>query len=719
MSIENIESNCDGDPMTPNVYQEFVDCWQTPHQREAHVQAYINGKTSFVASLLPEHLLQLSVQETAAILRARFGSAIDMALSPEYTQTETLPTTVPQAIRSAAAAEPDCRWLQRCNMVGVNVRTLGNFWNLVKYALTLPQSHDAIQLLPIWEPGVVGSLYGMSSWEPNLEFFSAELAESCPHLATTETQLRAVVNLLHVMGKTVGMDVVPHTDRFSQIVLSYPEYFEWLQRQDAEIISHDEHLFEAVQQKIMAFLALHGAAVADEPIPTERTTFFSDKTDEARRLRILFGQPADAELRQSRRNLLIQYLFSYGYEPMPATMAPPFRGMTPDRREEAKGVDGNGMIWRDFMITNPQPMSRVFGPLARYKLYHPRNRNRDWELDFDRPHVEAWDYVCAHYADVQRRYGLDFMRGDMAHVQMRPDGVPHKLDRYYDILGAIKQYIQEVNNAPSFGYFAETFLAPRDVFGYGEEMDHLEAADADASLGDLQSTCVGSPVFLQRFRQYADWAETRRCTPSFTLMTGDKDDPRFDEFYRHGSDVRLFIALFLTDMPSYMGAGFETRDIHYAPAPNEHYTKLFVFHENDGPKATHGPYLWGKNGVLFSRLTRLRTYAERIWTTIRGAKCRWLIPPDANGENPIIAWTPQTTPQYLFVVNTSPDRTIGRMGIPLIPHAAQTIDLLLEFSTLDAPNAEDARIASNGKHYQLSSLLPGEGRVYRVSSPVE
>ena len=704
--------------MTPKVYQEFVDCWRDPLQRETHIHAYVSQKTSFVP-LLPEHLLQLSAQETLNILRTRFGSAIDVALSPEYVETAPCSGALPEAIRSAAANEPDCRWLQRCNMVGVNVRALGNFWNLVTYALTLPQSQDAIQLLPIWEPGVVGSLYGMSSWELNPEFFSAELAERCPHLNTTERQLRAVVNLLHVMGKTVGMDVVPHTDRFSQMVLSYPEYFEWLQRQDAEIISHDELLFDAVQQKIMTFLAVHGAAVPDEPIPTEQAVFFSEKTDEARRLRILFGQPADVELRQTRRNLLIQYLFSYGYEPMPATMAPPFRGMTPDRREEAKAVDGNGMIWRDFVITKPQAMSRVFGPLARYKLYHPRNRNRDWELDFDRPYIEAWKYVCEHYADAQRRYGLDFMRGDMAHVQMRSGGVPSKIDRYYDILGAVKQYVQEVNNAPFFGYFAETFLAPRDVFGYGEELDHLEAASADATLGDLQSTCVGSPVFLQRFRQYLDWGKTRGCTPSFTLMTGDKDDPRFDEFYRHGSEARLFIALFLTDMPSYMGAGFETRDIHYAPAPNEHYTKLFVFHETAGPKATNGPYVWGKNGVLFSRLTRLRVFAESIWAAIRGAECRWLIAPDTTGDNPVIAWTQQTDPRYLFIVNTSPDRTIGRMGIPLIPQAAQTLELRLEFSTLDTQNTEDVCLTSNGKHYQLSSLLPGEGRVYRVSSPVE
>ena len=61
-------------------------------------------------------------------------------------------------------------------MVGVNVRTLGSFWNVVKYAMTLPDCQSAIHLLPIWEPGVVSSLYGIAGWNLNREFFSSELA---------------------------------------------------------------------------------------------------------------------------------------------------------------------------------------------------------------------------------------------------------------------------------------------------------------------------------------------------------------------------------------------------------------------------------------------------------------------------------------------------------------------------------------------------------------
>ena len=46
-------------------------------------------------------------------------------------------------------------------MVGINVRTVGTLFNVIKYALTIPVGeglHNAIHLLPLWEPGVVGSM---------------------------------------------------------------------------------------------------------------------------------------------------------------------------------------------------------------------------------------------------------------------------------------------------------------------------------------------------------------------------------------------------------------------------------------------------------------------------------------------------------------------------------------------------------------------------------
>ena len=665
-------------------------------------------------NLLPEQALRLSAQETLEILKARFGEAVEIAMQSAFTDPDHIPADIPQAINSPVANQPDSSWLKRTNMVGINVRTVGSFWNMVKYTLTLPSAQDSIHVLPVWEPGVVGSIYGMSNWELNEEFFSSELKSCCPYLDTTHRQLRAVMNLLHMMGKAVGMDIIPHTDRFSEIVLAHPEYFEWLQRQDTIIINHSANLHRKVQEKIIQFLASHGPAIPGDPTPDSPDDFFQESVDEAQRMQVLFGLPSDLDGRHARRRQLINYLYRYGFEPVPATMAPPYRGLAVDPDPDAINVDADGQVWRDYRITQATPMSRVFGPLTRYKLYEALDDNANWEIDFSRPRKAVWKYVCEKYAQMQHRYGFDFMRGDMSHVQMRPEGVPASPGPYYDILGAVKRYIQENNEVRWFGYFAETFLAAQDVMAYGVEIDHLEAADADVTLGDLQSTVLGSPEFLQRLRYSSDLAETRLCTPSFTVITADKDDPRFDLFFQGGNEARLFIALFLSGLPSYMALGFETRDIHYAPAPNEHYTKLYVFHATNGPKAIQGPYVWGRNGHLFRNITRMRLYLDSIWPKTKDCSTRWLIHPDATGANPVIAWAqPGNDPEFVFIVNTDPMRPAVQFALPHLDHNPQ---LICDFSTHFEVFKFDQNLISNGKHYKLNRLDPGEARAYLVSS---
>jgi hypothetical protein len=505
------------------------------------------------------------------------------------------------------------------------------------------------------------------------------------------------------------MDVIPHTDRFSEMVLAYPEHFEWLQRRDLRIVDHSANLHRAVQRQIFEFLRSAGPPFPRDTMPSTTESFFHPAYSEYARLRLLFGLPGDSTGRLKRRKLIIRHLHSLGYETVPATMAPPYRGLEVDPSPEALITDEDGLEWRDYRITTPQTLSRVFNPLARYKLYESKDDNAAWEIDFTAPRLAVWKYVCTHYAEVQRRYGFDFMRGDMSHVQMRPDGVPTNTNETYDILGAVKHQIQA--QTPYFGYLAESFLAARDKMSYGEEIDHLEASAADATLGDLQSCAVGSPEFLQRLRQYEDLKCTRGCTPSFTVMTADQDDPHFDAFYLAGNVLRLFLAFFLTDMPSYVGLGFELRDRHATPAPNEHYTKLFVFQERRGPKATLGPYVWGKNVELFNQITRLKLYVDQSWPRLRGRLIRWLIAPDACGVNPLLAWTQAERPEYIFVANTSLERPSGSFGLP---GPGGSDPCKLEFSTCQDITERDRSLDFNGCYYPVANLAPGEGRVYRI-----
>ncbi|MCC6411850.1 MAG: alpha amylase C-terminal domain-containing protein, partial [Saprospiraceae bacterium] len=169
-----------------------------------------------------------------------------------------------------------------------------------------------------------------------------------------------------------------------------------------------------------------------------------------------------------------------------------------------------------------------------------------------------------------------------------------------------------------------------------------------------------------------------------------------------GNEVRHFVALFLNDMPSYMGLGFECRDPHPEPAPNEHYTKLYVFRELHGPKSTSGPYQWGKNTVLYNNLVRQRLLSDKINDRLVGRKIQWLIPPDTAGRHHLIAWTQTDQPEWVFVANFNTTKTEDvRITFP-----AGRWRLIFS-TTSDVPPSEE-------DYAQKESLLvaPGEGLVF-------
>ncbi len=670
---------------------------------QSNVSPYLAHKASFIAGVPPSEVVAMPTSAALYILQKKLGDQYSAVFNPENTVLSPLnrPNT-----EGAFLSEQDGHWLLSANMVGVNVRTIGSFWNVVKYAMTLPKAQNVVHLLPIWEPGVVASLYGVASWHINAEFFSDELYRAMPHLDTVEKQLKIVMNALHALGKLVGMDVIPHTDRFSEQVLANPRLFEWLQRVDYEIVKQNNNLHTEVEAVIFDYLINRYPHL----MPKTATEFFSDTFGEKRRCQIMFGENWEYGRRLLQREALIQWLYEHHFETVPATMAPPYRGLKVSDTEGSMTVDERGRVWRDFDITKPVEFSRVFGPLTRYKLYENLDDNADWQIDFSKPRPEAYEYAARHFAEVQKTYNFDFMRGDMAHVQMQAAGVPAVADEYYDILRYIKNYIRRENHVPYFANFAETFLAPPNVMAYGDEIEHLERTEAEATLGDLQSMVVGSERFMHEFERYVTILHNRSVAPAFTIMTADKDDPRFDAFYLRGNEVRLFIGLFLTEMPSYMGLGFEQRDPHPTPFPNEFYTKLYVFQLEKGKNATSGAYKWGNNLPLFERLNRIRNYSEVIFESIQNIEVQWLILPNAPNSKNVIAWS---IADFLFVVNLDITNSVENIKIRTPQYKTDFKALKRQFSTFEATQNTYKSLALNKNYIILPELKAGEGRVYQ------
>ncbi|MBL7827466.1 MAG: hypothetical protein JNJ57_12590, partial [Saprospiraceae bacterium] len=116
----------------------------------------------FWLHLPPELAVNQPVSEVLKYLESKYGRDFYDVFENGYYASPVL-------------AEKCCNWLKRANTVGINVRTIGNFWSVIPYALTLPKAQNAIHLLQIFEPGVVSSLYVPTSWNINPEFFSSKL----------------------------------------------------------------------------------------------------------------------------------------------------------------------------------------------------------------------------------------------------------------------------------------------------------------------------------------------------------------------------------------------------------------------------------------------------------------------------------------------------------------------------------------------------------------
>jgi hypothetical protein len=365
------------DKMENNSAQSPFDVWRNGHS--GFKSAYANQEMSFVSKLIPEISVELNVLDILQILQSRFGTdKLGQALNPGITYPSPL-----------EGQQNGC-WLKTTNMIGVNIRTIGNFFNLIKYLLTTGSCHDSIHILPIWEPGVVSSLYGKISWNINPEFFSEELKNAIPNLDNVEKQLKVVTNLIHMMGKSVGLDVIPHTDRFSELVFLNPQIFEWVKRKEHHILAVNTQNGCEVEDIIWEYLIQKGSADGSL-ISYSKALFFDFKNpilSEKQRLEILFGNIYEREKRLHRRLEMMQQLLYNGLETMPVTMAPPYRGL--HLVENDFIYDKMGNKWYNYQFDKPEAMSRVFGPLTRYKFYHAENNQ---QLEFDNPNTPAWEYV--------------------------------------------------------------------------------------------------------------------------------------------------------------------------------------------------------------------------------------------------------------------------------------------------------------------------------------
>ena len=110
-----------------------------PLNRE-NVHAYLSGSTSFIAQVLPTEALRLPAYQAVFLFEKKLGATYFEAINPE----NTIKSPISQRYNPLSN---ETHWLKKTDMIGINVRTIGSFWHVLKYAITLPKAQNCIHLL--------------------------------------------------------------------------------------------------------------------------------------------------------------------------------------------------------------------------------------------------------------------------------------------------------------------------------------------------------------------------------------------------------------------------------------------------------------------------------------------------------------------------------------------------------------------------------------------
>ncbi|MDQ7822338.1 MAG: hypothetical protein RDV48_06045 [Candidatus Eremiobacteraeota bacterium] len=134
------------------------------------------------------------------------------------------------AIPSPVEGQSDSAWMLGTDFCFINIRALSP-----KKSKTGTIS-DAFRLLPIVRAGsfhlapffdcTMHNLYAIDSLRILTEdIVDHELLEAG---IAPDDQMRLLIDAIHILGKTVGFDLEPHTSQFSRVVLENPQHFRWL-----------------------------------------------------------------------------------------------------------------------------------------------------------------------------------------------------------------------------------------------------------------------------------------------------------------------------------------------------------------------------------------------------------------------------------------------------------------------------------------------------------
>lgn len=509
-----------------------------------------------IKNLKPTDCLKLTFEQSVDILKNVIG---EDSLNKAF--------NIDDFVKSPVADFGDTSWCKTLKMVGINPRITKTYWGIVKYALSAAES--GIHIMPLFKTGD-GSLYVQNSWELNDEFLDSDLVKL--GYDNADKQLKLIINILHSMGKIVGFDALSHCDNFSKIVLLNPNLFEWvkLNKDKTFQIPFDEIDYNKI------YLEVQDVIISTFNLP--KNTF---ELNEKEREKLIFPKNANEFKRRMELRAAIRQA---GFEPIPVVEHAPSRPILFDKIEKKDSEN-----WATFKVNNKSQAAKIFGAITPYKLYYLDNSGYPRKNDYL---VESWDYFADKINEFQKKYNFDFLRADMAHNQYSHSHNEEKDEVCPELWAYVKQNVQE--NKPYFATIAESFYSPYYIDGI---LDMINK-NFDIVLGELNFKNLNKD-YLNKIDDYINpFRENFSFFPCLTTFTNDGDLESHNQFFKSNKQnlIRYFISLFF-NLPSYMGMGFELRDIN----PRE-FNKFSHYYVKNQEKE----YEFGCNIVFLNDLNRIR-----------------------------------------------------------------------------------------------------------------
>lgn len=565
-------------------------------------------------------------------------------------------------IKSPQINQTDSSWLKKSKIIGINPRIVKTYWGIVKYAMTFPE--NAIHIMPLFESGD-GSVYVQNSWQLNKDFLDKNLMEI--GFDTAESQLKFIINILHAMGKSVGFDALPHVDNFSKIVILNPDCFEWVKlnkERTAEDCSRNRRYNSKEVENLL---------INNYNLPKNFFDF-----DEKTRANILFPNEIDSF---SRRMEIRKIIREHGYEPVPMVEHSPIR---PIIFKEIKYSQTEN--WAEFEIPDKSSYAKIIGSITPYNWYEIDDNGF---VKKNAKRTKVWNYFINHIDEFQKEYDFDFLRADMAHNQISHAHTENKDFQTTEFWGETKDVINK--NKPYFATLGEAFLSTY----YIDAKNDMTNKKLDVVLGNLNFQYLND-AYTSQISLSIKNSNLNSFTTSNTIYTNDGDLPEHQNLYQSldGNIIRYFMGLFL-NLPSYMGIGFETRNL---------FSKRDIEFSNYYVKPLKEDFQFGSNFEQFNHITEMR----KIYTDYNNIFILNNFIFHQTNSDKAFCWSYVSEKNnLLFVANF--DNNIENIIIN---------DINVKECSLIYSNTSDIYLKNNTKNILIENLFIGECAIFSYKNKV-